>query len=214
MKKVVSVCIVDNNNNLRGRLEKFISKAVGFKCIGSVASVHEAKRIIQSLKPDVVVIDINCDTEEREIDCVRELKSKMPFINFMIYTENEEDDKIFEAFRAGVGGYLLKKTSLSKMLEAINELYQGGVPMSSRIARKVVGAFSKKNQEQIKESELLSLSILEKEILELLSKGKIYKEISATLFISIDTVRKYIHRIYEKLQVKNRVEAVNRFFGR
>ena len=214
MKKEISVCIVDNNSKFRGMLEKFISNADGYKCVGSIATVYEANRIIPVMKPDVVLIDINFGTAENGIDCVRELKSKMPATNFMICTEYEEDDKIFEALRAGASGYLLKKTSSLKMLEAITELYEGGAPMSSRIARKIVATFSNKTEGERKETQLHTLSLREKEILELLSKGKIYKEISATLLISIDTVRKYVYRIYDKLHVKNRVEAVNKFFGR
>jgi len=128
----------------------------------------------------------------------------------MMCTVYEENEKIFEALRAGASGYILKKTAPARMLEAIKELYQGGSPMSSEIARKVVAAFQQKSEDQ----EIKSLSTREKEILELLSKGLMYKEIAAELFLSLETVRKHVYHIYEKLHVANRVAAVNKFYGR
>ena len=120
--------------------------------------------------------------------------------------------KIFEALSAGASGYILKKTAPGKLLEAIRELYQGGAPMSSQIARKVVAAFQ--NKPVSTGSGLEELTNREKEILEQLSKGLMYKEIAAELYLSAETVRKHVYHIYEKLHVTNRVEAVNRFFGR
>src|SRR5262249_39613280 len=129
---------------------------------------------------------------------------------------------IYEALSAGANGYILKKTAPGKLLEAIKELYEGGAPMSSQIARKVVAAFRQQRPAEVTASETQSqaagnirvLSAREKEILELLAKGMVYKEIAAQLFISAETVRKHVYHIYEKLHVNNRVEAVNKFFGR
>src|SRR6185503_17143747 len=129
----------------------------------------------------------------------------------MMCTVYEEDEKIFEALSAGASGYILKKTAPAKLLESIRELYQGGAPMSSQIARKVVAAFQNKPASS---EGLDQLTNREKEILEQLSKGLMYKEIAAQLFLSAETVRKHVYHIYEKLHVTNRVEAVNRFFGR
>jgi DNA-binding NarL/FixJ family response regulator len=129
-------------------------------------------------------------------------------------TVYEEDEKIFEALRAGASGYILKKTAPARLLESIRELYQGGAPMSSQIARKVVAAFQKKSAAAGSNDELDELSNREKEILEQLSKGLMYKEIAAELFISPETVRKHVYHIYEKLHVTNRIEAVNKYFGR
>jgi DNA-binding NarL/FixJ family response regulator len=133
--------------------------------------------------------------------------------NFMMCTVYEEDEKIFEALSAGASGYILKKTTPAKMLEAIRELYEGGSPMSSQIARKVVLAFQNKPATAVG-LQVSHLTAREKEILEQLSKGLIYKEIAAQLFISQETVRKHVYHIYEKLHVSNRTEAVNKFFGR
>jgi DNA-binding NarL/FixJ family response regulator len=135
----------------------------------------------------------------------------------MMCTVYEDDEKIFEALTAGASGYILKKTAPNKLLESIKELQDGGAPMSSQIARKVVAVFQ---QRQITENTVAAppmlhvLSNREKEILENLSKGLLYKEIAAALFISQETVRKHVYHIYEKLHVHNKVEAINKYFGR
>ena len=211
----ISVCIVDDNNELRAALEEIISMSDGYKCVGTMSTAVEANRKLPLIKPDVVLMDINLGSGETGIDCVRELKPIMPSTNFMMCTVYEEDEKIFEALNAGASGYILKKTAPGKLLEAIRELYQGGAPMSSQIARKVVAAFQKHTTiPGTRENDLATLSNREKEILELLSRGLMYKEIAAALFISQETVRKHVYHVYEKLHVSNRVEAVNKFYGR
>jgi DNA-binding NarL/FixJ family response regulator len=209
----ISVCIVDDNNELRAALEEIISMSDGYKCAGAMSTAEEAIRKLPLIKPDVVLMDINLGAGETGIDCVRELKPTMPSTNFMMCTVYEEDEKIFEALNAGASGYILKKTAPGKLLEAIRELYQGGAPMSSQIARKVVAAFQKHTAAP-GANDLASLSNRENEILELLSRGLMYKEIAAALFISQETVRKHVYHVYEKLHVSNRVEAVNKFYGR
>jgi RNA polymerase sigma factor (sigma-70 family) len=159
-------------------------------------------------------MDINLGESESGIDLVKELKPIMPATNFMMCTVYEDDEKIFEALTAGASGYILKKTAPHKLLEAIRELQEGGAPMSNQIARKVVAAFQQKNLGLSNSAALNVLSNREKEILELLAKGMLYKEIAAQLFISQETVRKHVYHIYEKLHVNNRVEAINKFFGR
>lgn len=211
--KDISVCIVDDNRDLRNALEEIIDMSEGFKCIGTIGTAQEAISQIPLLKPDVVLMDINLGSEETGIDCVKALKHKVPATNFMMCTVYEENEKIFQALTAGASGYILKKTAPTQMLEAIRELYLGGAPMSSQIARKVVAAFQNKPAES-GETSLQTLSNREKEILEQLSKGLMYKEIAAELFISPETVRKHVYHIYEKLHVTNRIEAVNKFFGR
>jgi DNA-binding NarL/FixJ family response regulator len=212
----ISVCIVDDNNELRSALEEIVSMSDGYKCVGTMSTAHEAIRKLPLLRPDVVLMDINLGGIESGIDCVRELKPLMPSTNFMMCTVYEEDEKIFEALNAGASGYILKKTAPNKLLEAIRELYQGGAPMSSQIARKVVAAFQKHSMGAAGAhgSDLAVLSNREKEILELLSRGLMYKEIAAALFIGQETVRKHVYHVYEKLHVTNRVEAVNKYYGR
>jgi DNA-binding NarL/FixJ family response regulator len=210
--KEISVCIVDDNKELRNALEEIIGMADGYKCLCTIGTAEEAIRDLPAFAPDVVLMDINLGSVESGIDCVKILKAKMPSTNFMMCTVYEENEKIFEALSAGASGYILKKTDPARMLEAIRELYEGGAPMSSQIARKVVAAFQQKAPTT--GSELDDLSNREKEILELLSKGLMYKEIAAQLFLSPETVRKHVYHIYEKLHVNNRVAAVNKFYGR
>ncbi len=212
--KDISVCIVDDNRDLRNALEEIIDMSDGFKCIGTIGTAQEAISQIPILKPDVVLMDINLGSDETGIDCVKALKHKVPGTNFMMCTVYEENEKIFQALTAGASGYILKKTAPTQMLEAIRELYLGGAPMSSQIARKVVAAFQQKPGSSGDTESLGTLSNREKEILEQLSKGLMYKEIAAELFISPETVRKHVYHIYEKLHVTNRIEAVNKFFGR
>jgi DNA-binding NarL/FixJ family response regulator len=212
--KDISVCIVDDNRDLRNALEEIIDMSEGFKCIATIGTAQEAISQIPFLKPDVVLMDINLGSDETGIDCVKALKEKVPATNFMMCTVYEENEKIFQALTAGASGYILKKTAPTQMLEAIRELYLGGAPMSSQIARKVVAAFQNKPTGNEGTESLEVLSNREKEILEQLSKGLMYKEIAVELFISPETVRKHVYHIYEKLHVTNRIEAVNRFFGR
>lgn len=212
----ISVFIVDDNKELRNALEEIVTMSEGYRCAGTVGSAEDAVIQIPILKPDVVLMDINLGTEESGIDVVRVLKPRIPDTNFMICTVYEEDEKIFEALSAGASGYILKKTPPGRMLEAIRELYEGGAPMSSQIARKVVAAFQQQ-QTQLTATETEKLNMLtnrEMEILELLSRGLMYKEIASQTFLSPETVRKHVYHIYEKLHVTNRVAAVNKFYGR
>jgi DNA-binding NarL/FixJ family response regulator len=209
----ISVCIVDDNKQLRSALEEIITMSDGYRCIATIGTAEEAIQKIPSINADVVLMDINLGSVESGIDCVRILKPLVPATNFMMCTVYEEDEKIFEALSAGASGYILKKTAPGKLLEAIRELYQGGAPMSSQIARKVVAAFQNKPVAETNE-QLDQLTNREKEILEQLSKGLMYKEIAIQLYLSPETVRKHVYHIYEKLHVNNRVEAVNKFFGR
>jgi DNA-binding NarL/FixJ family response regulator len=214
--KDISVCIVDDNTELRNALEEIISMSDGYICVATIGSAEEAISRIPMLLPDVVLMDINLGTEANGIDCVRVLKPRITGTNFMMCTVYEESEKIFEALSAGASGYILKKTDPSRLLEAIKELYEGGAPMSSQIARKVVTAFQhiKQTPNESENSKVGGLSSREKEILELLSKGLMYKEIAAELFLSGETVRKHVYNIYEKLHVNNRVSAINKYFGR
>ncbi|HVS97316.1 MAG TPA: response regulator transcription factor [Puia sp.] len=222
----ISVCIVDDNKDIRSALEQIILMADGYTLAGSFSDAEEALQKIPLVRPNIVLMDINLGDGENGIDCVRQLKPQHPDILFMMCTVYEEDEKIFEALKAGANGYILKKTAPGKLLDALRELYEGGAPMSSQIARKVVNAFHRA-AETAPEGEnteaggtaapAKAISILsnrENEILELLAQGMLYKEIAARLFISQETVRKHVYHIYEKLHVNNRVEAINKFYGR
>jgi DNA-binding NarL/FixJ family response regulator len=207
----ISVCIVEDNKDIRQALEQIVMMSDGFKMLGSFPNAEEALMGLPQLLPQVVLMDINLG-QMSGIECVGLLKPKFPEMLFMMCTVYEEDEKIFEALAAGANGYILKKTTPSRLLEAIRELYEGGAPMSSQIARKVVAAFAPKPQ--VHNQSLDTLSNREAEILQLLSKGLLYKEIANQLNIAQETVRKHVYHIYEKLHVNNRVEAVNKYFGR
>ncbi|HEX3934974.1 MAG TPA: response regulator transcription factor [Puia sp.] len=216
----ISVCIVDDNKDIRSALEQIILMAEGYTLAGSFVDAEEALQKIPAAKPNVVLMDINLGDGESGIDVVRALKPQHPEILFMMCTIYEEDEKIFEALKAGANGYILKKTAPGKLLDALRELHEGGAPMSSQIARKVVNAFQGKSTPDSPGASIpgkATTSILsnrENEILELLAQGMLYKEIAARLFISQETVRKHVYHIYEKLHVNNRVEAINKFYGR
>ena len=208
----ISVCIVDDDAGYLEAMHEVLKLSPRFLCLARIGSAEDAIILLPSLKPDVVLMDINLGLGDNGIDCVRILKHRIPATNFMMCTVHDEDDKIFQALNAGATGYILKKTDPEKMLEAITQLHEGGAPMSSHIARKVVSAFQPDFVESA--NDLNRLTKREKQILELLSRGLMYKEIAAVLFIAHETIRKHVYHIYEKLQVNNRVAAVNKFFGR
>lgn len=218
MNRNISVCIVDDTNDIRLALEEIINMADGYDLIGSFSNGEEALDKLPGLKPEVVLMDINLGGITG-IECVRKLKPQNPDMLFMMCTVYEEDDKIFEALSAGANGYILKKTAPGKLLEAIKELKEGGAPMSSQIARKVVTAFQNRpaavtTTAEFSDDLIDALSNREKEILKFLSKGMLYKEIGVQLGISHETVRKHVYHIYEKLHVNSRIEAVNKYYGR
>jgi DNA-binding NarL/FixJ family response regulator len=160
-------------------------------------------------QPDVVLMDIQLPGMSG-IECIRQIKSINPKIQFMMMTVYEDAENIFKSLEAGASGYLLKNTSPKKILEAIIELKEGGSPMSGEIARKVVSSFSKVQNFGKADDEMKKLTPREFEIVELLSKGFLYKEIADQLNITVGTVKQHIHNTYEKLQVNNRTEAINK----
>lgn len=208
----IPVAIVEDNNDIRQALENIIEMADGYEVACTCVNGEDAIIKLPIFLPEVVLMDINLGGITG-IEVVRELKVQHPEMLFMMCTIYEEDEKIFEALSAGASGYIIKKMAPAKLLEAIKELHNGGAPMSSQIARKVVSAFQNKKEEVANDS-LGLLSKRELEILEMLSTGLVYKEISEKLFISSETVRKHVYSVYSKLHVNNRVEAINKFFGR
>lgn len=205
----IRVAIVEDNPGILNALEEVLRLDDNYEWAGSYATAEAAIKEIPEELPDVVLMDINLGGPLTGIDCVKKLKPLQPSVLYLMCTVYEEDDKIFDALKAGASGYILKKTQPTKLLEAIRELYEGGAPMSSQIARKVVTTFQEKRDKGLEE-----LSPREREILEHLAKGLLYKEISAELGISQETVRKHVYNIYEKLHVSNRVEAINKLYGR
>ncbi|MGZ5219354.1 MAG: response regulator [Chitinophagaceae bacterium] len=206
----ITLAIVEDLDEVRDGLKNFLALSHEFNILDTFKTAEEAIYDIPKLKPDIVIMDINLPGING-IECIRALKNKIPASQFMMFTVYENDEKVFEALKAGASGYLLKNTGLFHMAEALKELYNGGSPMSSNIARKLVTVF---REEHADAEPMIALSKRENEILQLLSKGLLYKEIAEQLTISVSTVRQHIHKIYEKLHVQNRTEAINKAFGK
>ena len=201
----ISIAIVEDLEEVRDGIAKLIDLDPGFVVTDAFANAEEAILQLPNNPPDIVIMDINLPGMNG-IECIRRIKDKCVDTQFMMFTVYENDEKVFEALKAGATGYLLKKTSPSAIVEALKDLHAGGSPMSSNIARKLVAAY----QEQESSSPLLVLSSRENEILALLAQGLLYKEIADKLNIVTGTVRQHIHKIYEKLHVQNRTEAINK----
>ena len=207
----ISIAIVEDLDVVRNGLKDFISLSTDFLVVGSYKSGEEALQKLPDAKPDIVIMDINLPGMNG-IECIRQVKDKSPGTQFMMFTVYENDDKVFEALKAGASGYLLKNTGLLQIAESVKELHEGGSPMSANIARKMVNLVRGDSDKKTPFLDLLSPR--EKEILQLLSKGLLYKEIGEQLNITTGTVRIHIHKIYEKLHVQNRTEAINKAFGK
>ncbi len=206
----ISIAIVEDLDVVRNGLKDFISLSTDFLVIGAFKTGEEALQKLPEIRPDIVIMDINLPGMNG-IECIRQVKDKSPGTQFMMFTVYENDDKVFEALKAGASGYLLKNTGLLQIAESVKELHEGGSPMSANIARKMVNLF----RDADKKTPFLDiLSNREKEILQLLAKGLLYKEIAEQLGITTGTVRIHIHKIYEKLHVQNRTEAINKAFGK
>lgn len=208
MKKI-SICIVEDMPEIRKELENIIRSSEELELLASFESAEDALEDLERLQPNIVIMDINLPRMDG-ISCVQQASLICPKTQFMMFTIFENSDQVFDALAAGASGYLLKNTPAPKMIEAIIELYNGGAPMSAQIARKLVTTFQKREHQSNEDFKLLSKR--EKEIMELLAKGFLYKEIADKLSISTGTVRQHIHNIYEKLHVQNRTEALNKIY--
>jgi DNA-binding NarL/FixJ family response regulator len=206
----ITVSIVEDNDKLRGTLARMLNRAGDFRCVSDYANAEDALKDLPQAKPDVVLMDINLPGMNG-VECVRQLKQLLPQTQVMMLTVYEDTENIFNALTAGASGYMLKRTSSKELLEAIQEVHRGGSPMTMHIARKVVQSFQK-TAATAQPAE--NLSEREQQVLDLLSQGLMYKEIADKLQISYETVHTYIRRIYEKLQVRTRTEAVAKFLRR
>lgn len=206
----ISIAIVEDLEEVRDGLKNFIGLSTDFTVVGTYKSGEEALAELPSLRPDIIIMDINLPGMNG-IECIRLVKDKSPGSQFMMFTVYENDEKVFEALKAGASGYLLKNTGLLQIVESLKELHEGGSPMSANIARKLVNLFREPVRENVP---VEVLSNRENEILQLLSKGLLYKEIADQLQITTGTVRQHIHKIYDKLHVQNRTEAINKAFGK
>ncbi len=206
----ITVSIVEDSEQVRGTLARLINRAEGFRCPSHYANAEAALEGLPRDRPDVVLMDINLPGING-VECVRRLKELLPDTQVVMLTVYEDTENIFNALAAGASGYLLKRTTSAELLAAIRDVRQGGSPMTTHIARKVVQSFQKAGA-SARPTE--NLSPREKEVLDCLSQGFLYKEIADKLSISYETVHTYIRRIYEKLQVRTRTEAVAKFLRR
>ena len=209
----ISISIVEDNDQLRATLAKVIARADGFRFATDYASAEDALADLPKVKPDVVLMDINLPGING-VECVRKLKALLPQTQVMMLTVYEDTENIFNALAAGANGYMLKRTPTKELVEAIREMQRGGSPMTAHIARMVVQSFQKRVAPAPAGGELAELSEREQQVLDLLAQGLIYKEIADKLNIGYETVHTYIRRIYEKLQVRTRTEAVAKFLQR
>lgn len=208
---MITVSIVDDEKELRNSIMTFVNGSAGFKCVSAYTSAEDALERLPGDKPDVVLMDINLGGMSG-IECVDKLKTALPDMQVLMLTVYEDTDKIFQALAAGASGYLLKRSSPTRLLQAIREIHAGGSPMSSSIARKVVASFRKSSQID-KDKKQTHLSPREEAVLDCLAKGLTYKQIADQLDISIDTIRTYLRRIYEKFHVQSRTEAVAKYLS-
>jgi NarL family two-component system response regulator LiaR len=204
------ICIVEDKEDLREGMNMMLQMSEHYELVGSYANAEAALKDIPKVVPDAVLMDINLPGASG-IECVATLKNAFPEILFMMCTAYEDNDKIFDSLKSGASGYILKTEGPKIIIEALDDLFAGGSPMSSNIARKVVASFTNMYK---KNAVVETLSDREKMVLDQLAKGLIGKEVADVLNISWGTVRKHVQNIYKKLQVNTRVEAVNLYLKR
>lgn len=213
----IQVIVVEDDGRLRAGLKEIIDRDAGCHCIGTFASGEEAVEKAPALKPHVAVMDINLPGMDG-IECVRQLSEKLPDLQIVMLTVYQDTDSLFRALAAGAHGYLVKPARARELLEAIKDIHQGGAPMTSALARKVVDAFRKQSAPTAStlaeaSPETSELAPREREILDLLAQGFSYKEIADRINVSFATVHTYVLRIYKKLHVRSKNAAVARWLG-
>lgn len=204
------VVIIEDVSKTAELLQELLSNSGDFRCVACFDTAEEAMRELPKLSPALVLVDINLP-EASGIDCIRHLRPKLRATHFLILTTYEDGNNIFDALSAGAVGYLLKRSAATELIPAMREALEGGSPMSGSVARKVVQSFQKSRGAS---PEVEQLSERERQVLEELARGQFYKEIADTLGIAQNTVHSYIRRIYEKLHVHSRMEAVAKLGNR
>ena len=203
----ITVCIVEDLDEVRNGLAAIINMTEGFKVLQSFGTAEDALLQLNNLKPDIVIMDINLPGMSG-IECIRQAREKNPAIQFMMFTIYENSDVVFQALEAGATGYLLKNSTPTKIIDSLRELHLGGSPMNAEIAKKLVERFQKtpfsKNE--------YHLTPKEQQVLDLMAKGYLYKEIADELNNTVNTIKQHIRNIYEKLHVQNKAEAINKIY--
>lgn len=207
--RMPKIVIVEDNRVIRDGLEKLVNELPGYRCVCACGSAEEALRDVPKHEPDIVMMDIHLPNMSG-IQCASHLKARFPNLQILMLTVYEDEDKIFRALQAGASGYILKRKGTDEVVDALEELRQGGAPMTSAIARKVVASF---RGEPATEGNPSNLSRRETEILDCLTRGMANKEIADELKITVATTRWHLKQIYEKLHVRSRTEAAMKFVG-
>lgn len=203
---MITIAVVEDNVQFRNGLESIIQSQNDMVLAGSYESAEKALNALPDNPTDIVISDINLPGM-RGTNLIMHLKDKMPHTQFMVCSIHDDDDTIFEAMKYGASGYILKNpVTADEIIKAIHDLYNGGSPMSPFIARKVISSFQKPTVS----SESSLLSVREKEVLEFLAKGLLYKEIADKLGVSHETIKKHLKNIYQKLHVQNKIEALKK----
>jgi DNA-binding NarL/FixJ family response regulator len=205
----IITAIIEDDAETRAMFARWLRMAEGFECVGDYGDAESALADLPDLRPEVILTDINLPGINGT-ELVRQLKPRMPGTQFLMITVYEDGDHIFAALAAGASGYLLKRTARDAMLDAIREVHAGGSPMTASIARKVVQTFQRPAPA---EGAGCALSPRESEVLHLLAGGYLYKEVAEALQLSVPTVNTYVRRIYEKLNVRSRAQAVAKMQG-
>lgn len=208
----IKVAIIEDLKDVASEMQELFNEEEDMICSQVYHTAEEAITFLPKFPADVVIVDIGLPGASG-VEAIVAIREMMPNTQFCMFTVFEDDDKIFKSLQAGAKGYILKNSSPDKILSSARELYQGGSPMNPEIARKVIDAFTAPKTETDKATNL-PLTKREFELLELLSQGLLYKEIAAELGITTGTVKQHIHKIYDKLQVNNRTEAINRYLNR
>lgn len=203
----IQVAIVEDDKNYNQALRNIIDFQPDMECVAQFFNGKNALQKLEALEPDVVLMDIQLQ-DLSGIDLVFKLTDVMPCTTFIMCTSFENDEKIFSALRAGASGYLVKGDPLDRIIQAIQEAHKGGAPMSFAIAKRVLQHFQ---ETKVQVQTLSLLTVTEKEVLDLLAQGLLYKEIADKKNVTIDTIKKHIGNIYRKLQVSNKIEAINKF---
>ncbi len=211
MEPTINLYLVEDDECIREMLRAVFIATPGMHVLDAYGSVEDALAESDAVPANVVLMDINMPGADG-IEGVGELRQRWPDCQFLMYTVNDTDDKVFEALKAGANGYLLKSASPDQIVQAVHDVHQGGSPMSMSVARRVVKHF--RPTAPTRDTFDAALTEREFHVLELLAQGLLYKEIAARMDISEGSVKQHIHRIYGKMHVQNRTEAVNRYFGR
>ncbi len=206
---MISICIIEDIPEIQLGLKSVIELNKNFIILKCYNNAEDAMEEIPNLIPHIVIADINLPGKSG-IDCVRFIKNIVPAIQFIMFTIYEDNDQVFDAIKAGANGYILKNTPPNKIIDALIDLSEGGSPMTPKIARKVISNM----QCNTVSNNIETLTSRENEVLQLLSKGFLYKEIADKLQIAISTVKRHLSHIYQKLQVQNKTEAINKMYSR